>query len=236
VSGVRCVVLPLVLLLALAGCSGSTTPVAQTPTSTSPSSTVSASAAGEPTPATSASEAEGAVPMVPISRDIDLARPPVWGIPADLGWDFTVRDSNGENHLTNADGCTLVTIQRAGTIQPIPGAVPGVDDQQPTDALATKHYLALVVSDAQPDARDFAVTGPAQSLPFGFGTERKQTVEFAVVDFTYTNAETGARLHSLVAARLMPRPGAQLSVHLTCPEAAYAAARPAIDRLLVLAG
>lgn len=221
----------------LAGCSGGgesdggsqATPA---PTAASPADPTPSSSASDATPGPSSTD----VPMVPISRDIDLARPRVWGIPADLGWELTVRDQNGENRLTGPDGCTLVTLQRAGTIAPIPGAVPGIDDQQPTDALATKHHLSLVVADAQPNARDFAVSGPAQSLPIAFGTERKQRVELAAVDFTYADAYTGERRHDLVAARLMPRPAAQLSVRLSCPEAAYAAARPVLDALLVLPG
>ena len=145
-----------------------------------------------------------------------------------------MQDVGGEHRLQNADGCTLSTLQRAGAIAPIPGSMPGVDDQAPTDQTATVHYLNLVVGDSQAGARDFAVSGPPTSLPLALGEARQQRVEFAAVDFTYADAETGKRFHTVVASRLMTRPGGQLSVTMTCPESAYDAARPAVERLLVI--
>lgn len=222
--------------IALAGCSGSTTDTpSATPASASPTASTSPTPEPSPTPSEATpSPSDSDAPLIPISRDIDLARPPVWGIPANLGWEFVVQDVGGEHRLKNADGCTLSTLQRAGAIAPIPGSMPGVDDQEPTDQTATVHYLNLVVGDSQAGARDFAVSGPPTSFPLALGEARQQRVEFAAVDFTYADAETGKRFHTVVAARLMTRPGGQLSVTMTCPEAAYDAARPAVERLLVI--
>lgn len=237
---VRCAVVAVttVALVSVAGCSKESTDPQTTP-ATRAASTPSASASPTAEPSESPSEpapspSDSDAPLIPISRDIDLAHPPVWGIPANLGWEFVVQDVGGEHRLKNADGCTLSTLQRAGAIAPIPGSMPGVDDQAPTDQTATVHYLNLVVGDSQAGARDFAVSGPPTSFPLALGEARQQRVELAAVDFTYADAETGKRFHTVVAARLMTRPGGQLSVTMTCPESAYDAARPAVERLLVI--
>lgn len=220
--------------LALAGCSGSEPVPDPEPTST-PTQSPGPTAASPMATDGATPTADGGAPMVPMGMDVDLPRPPVWGVPTEGEWTLVVKDQGGTNRLTNANGCILTTQQIVGTIQDIPGSIPGVNDERPTDSTATQHYLEKVVTDAQAVVRTFEVSGPAQSLPIDVG-EGQQRIEFAAVDFAYTTADTGEARHTLVAARLMPRPAAQLTAELTCPAAEFDASRSILEDLRLVIG
>ncbi len=210
-----------------------TTSAGSPPASSSPASSANSTTAS---PGASATSTPTAAPMIPLTRDVDLPRPPIWGFTKTEGWDVVVFDSQGRNQLKNAAGCILTTLQQAGTIADIPGSIPGVNDQRPTDATATKRQLEQMVAEAQPQARDFAVGGPPWSLPMTFGQNGAQRIEFAAIDVTYVPKAGGQQTHTLLAARLMPRPASQLLLDLTCPAGAFEAGRSILGQLRVLAG
>lgn len=232
--------------LALTGCTGGAskdTPqdapgVAPTLSASRPttSATGTPSTTASPAPSTTASPGEDLAPLIPMSRDVDLPRPPVWGIPEGTDWRFTVRDQQGTNRLTHPNGCVLTTLQWAGTIADIPGTIPGVDDQRPTDATATQHHLDKTLRDFEPNVRQLVVNAPPKSLPIAFGAEGRQRIEFAAIDLSYIRSGDTQRLHTMLVERLMPRPGARLSAELTCPAEAFEAGRAVIDELRVLPG
>lgn len=219
--------------LLLAACAN---PVTPTPTRSSPTFSATPSKQPPATPTSSAAPslsaspgASGAdVPRVPLSLDVDLPKPPIWGVPKPEGWEMVVFDQQGLNKLEQANGCTLSTVQNAGVIGMI-------DDKPPTDVTATKQFLKDSLAQTN-TIKGFTTEGEVVAFPVRLGLAGTQAIDFAQLTYSYNHKDTGARWRTIVLARVMPKPGSQLIATLACPVGDLEAARPILDQLKVVPG
>lgn len=229
------------VLVALVGCTTDSPVDPTTSATTASNSSTTGSASGSTSPSATGSSTGSAqpsptdtTPIVNLILGIELQRPPVWGVEKAEGWTAVVIDAQGMNKFDNANGCTLTTVQTAGTIPPID--VGNGFTEPATDATGTKAFLEQATKQSRQSFADFATEGGITSFPIPFGVPSSQRFEFAHLEYTYTQGTPAVRWRAAVLARVMPKSGSRMVATLSCPESQLEAARGFLGGLKVLPG